>query len=82
VRYQYLSSILLNEVQKQYRAAQAQAELIQTQQQRIAALEQRIAGIESLLAQDRAEGGRGARVAQPSTEARPTVAAVGSHAGQ
>jgi hypothetical protein len=82
VRYQYLSSILLNEVQKQYRAAQAQAELIQTQQQRIAALEQRIAGIESLMAQDRAEGSRGARVPQPSTDARATVAAVGRHAGQ
>ena len=36
VRYQYLATMLLNEVQKQYHRAEAQAELIKAQQQEIA----------------------------------------------
>jgi hypothetical protein len=54
VRYQYLSSILLSEVQKQYQQAKAEAELIQTQQHRIEVLEQRLARIEMALAGNRA----------------------------
>ena len=42
VRYQYLSTMLLNEVQKQYRRAEAQAELIKAQQQEIADLKQQL----------------------------------------
>ncbi len=49
VRYQYLSSMLLNEVQKQYRRAQSQADVIKDQQQRIDALEKRLARIEAVL---------------------------------
>jgi hypothetical protein len=52
VRYQYLSSMLLNEVQKQYRRAEAQADVIQNQQQRIADLEKRLAHIEAVLLQN------------------------------
>lgn len=40
VRYQYLSSMLLNEVQKQYRRAEAEAEQIKAQQQEIESLRQ------------------------------------------
>lgn len=49
VRYQYLSSMLLNEFQKQYQKAQAQAGLIETQRQRIDELEQRLSRIESMV---------------------------------
>ncbi len=47
VRYQYLSSMLLNEVQKQYRRAENQAELIQNQQQKIEELESRLSRLEA-----------------------------------
>jgi hypothetical protein len=50
VRYQYLSSILLGEVQKQYRYAEAQ-------EHRIKELEQRLARIEMTLAGERASAG-------------------------
>ncbi|MGO9561829.1 MAG: tail fiber domain-containing protein [Candidatus Korobacteraceae bacterium] len=56
VRYQYLASMLLNEVQKQYRRAEAEASVIQTQQEqirtqdaRIGDLEQRLLRLESLV---------------------------------
>jgi hypothetical protein len=49
VRYQYLSSILLGEVQKQYRYAEAQ-------EQRIKELERRLARIEMTLAGERRIG--------------------------
>ncbi len=42
VRYQYLSTMLLNEVQKQYRRAEAEAEQIKTQQQEIETLRQQL----------------------------------------
>ena len=42
VRYQYLSTMLLNEAQKQSRRGAEQAEVIATQQQRIAAQQQEI----------------------------------------
>jgi len=48
VRYQYLSTMLLNEVQKQYRRAEAQVEVIQTQQEKIEQLEQRLSRLERL----------------------------------
>jgi trimeric autotransporter adhesin len=49
VRYQFLSSMLLNEVQKQYRREQQQAEVIKSQQQQIDEMKQRLARIESML---------------------------------
>lgn len=49
VRYQFLSSMLLNEVQKQYHREQEQAEVINSQQQQIDELKQRLARIESML---------------------------------
>jgi dsDNA-specific endonuclease/ATPase MutS2 len=60
VRYQYLTSMLLNEVQKQYRRAETQAEVIQAQKQEIedlkqqlqlqnATLQERLSRVESLV---------------------------------
>jgi hypothetical protein len=40
VRYQYLSTMLLNEVQKQYRRAEGEAKIITTQQDQIQALQE------------------------------------------
>ena len=68
VRYQYLSSILLGEAQKQYRESQEQAQLIHTQQQRIDALEQRLARIEMTLAGDRAGAGDASAALLPSSK--------------
>ncbi|MGC2108868.1 MAG: tail fiber domain-containing protein [Candidatus Korobacteraceae bacterium] len=42
VRYQYLASMLLNEVQKQYRRAEDQADVIKAQQQQIETLKQQL----------------------------------------
>lgn len=50
VRYQFLSSMLLNEVQKQYRRSQQQADMIQTQQQEIRELKESLSHIEKMLA--------------------------------
>ncbi len=56
VRYQYLSTMLLNEVQKQYRRAEAQAEVIKTQEQKIDSqqsqiekMQQRLSRLEALI---------------------------------
>jgi len=49
VRYQYLDTMLLNEVQKQYHRAEADAKVITEQEQRIAELEQRLSRVELLL---------------------------------
>jgi len=49
VRYQYLSTMLLNEAQKQYRRAEAQAEVITTQGQKINELERRLSRLEALV---------------------------------
>jgi len=49
VKYQYLTTMLLNEVQKQYRRAEAEADVIKTQEQRISELEQRLSRLEMLL---------------------------------
>ncbi len=49
VRYQFLSSMLLNEVQKQYHRSQQQADVIEAQQQQIKELEERLARIEKIL---------------------------------
>jgi len=49
VRYQYITTMLLNEVQKQYRRAQSQAEVIKAQQQEIETLEQRLTRLETLV---------------------------------
>jgi septal ring factor EnvC (AmiA/AmiB activator) len=42
VRYQYLSTMLLNEMQKQYRRAETEAEQIAAQQQEIESLKQQL----------------------------------------
>ena len=56
VRYQYLSAMLLNEAQKQYRRAEAQAEVIKTEEQKINSqqheideMQQRLSKLESLI---------------------------------
>ena len=49
VRYQYLDSMLLNEAQKQYRRAEAQAEVITTQEQKIDCRQRQIEGIQQRL---------------------------------
>jgi hypothetical protein len=49
VRYQYLSTMLLNEVQKQYRRAEAEATTIKSQEGKINDLEQRLERLERLV---------------------------------
>ena len=49
VKYQYLTTMLLNEVQKQYRRAEEDAETIKSQEQRIGELEQRLSRLEKLV---------------------------------
>ncbi len=49
VRYQYIASMLLNEVQKQYRRAEQQAEVITSQERKISELEQRLSRLEGLV---------------------------------
>ena len=49
VRYQYIASMLLNEVQKQYHRAEQQAELITSQERKISELEQRLSRLEGLI---------------------------------
>ncbi len=51
VRYQHLATMLLNEVQKQYHRAEAEAQLIMTQEQKIDELEQRLSRLERLVPQ-------------------------------
>jgi hypothetical protein len=51
VKYQYLAPMLLNEVQKQYHRAEAEAKVIATQEQKIDELEQRLSRLESLIPQ-------------------------------
>ena len=50
VRSQYIATMLLNEVQKQYRRAETQAEVIKAQEDKIDDLEQRLARLESYVA--------------------------------
>jgi hypothetical protein len=49
VRYQYLTTMLLNEAQKQYRRAQAEAKVITMQEEKIEQLEQRLSRLEGLV---------------------------------
>ena len=49
VRYQYITTMLLNEVQKQYHRAEAEAKLITVQAQKIGELEQRLSRLEALV---------------------------------
>ena len=51
VRYQYLTTMLLNEVQKQYHRAEAEAKVITAQEQKIDELEQRLSRLENLTPQ-------------------------------
>ena len=56
VRYQFLSSMLLNEVQKQYRRSQQEGEIIKAQQQEISKLEERLMRIEKMLSSGARDG--------------------------
>jgi hypothetical protein len=49
VRYQYLTTMLLNEAQKQYRRAETQSEVIETQQQQIRVQQQEIENLKQQL---------------------------------
>lgn len=49
VRYHFVTTMLLNEVQKEYRRAKAQDDVIKAQVQKIEGLEQRLSRIEALL---------------------------------
>ncbi len=49
VRYQYLSTMLLNEMQKQYRRAESEAEVVKMQERKISNLEQRLSRLEKLV---------------------------------
>ena len=49
VRYQYITTMLLNEVQKQYQRAEKQSETIETQQQQIKAQQQEIESLKQQL---------------------------------
>ena len=49
VRYQYIATMLLNEVQKQYRRAETQAEVIKAQKEKIDDLEQRLTRLERMV---------------------------------
>ena len=49
VRYHYITTMLLNEVQKQYHRAEAEAKVIGAQEQKIGELEQRLSRLESLV---------------------------------
>ena len=49
VKYQYLTTMLLNEMQKQYHRAEAEAEIIKSQEQKIDELEQRLSRLEALV---------------------------------
>ena len=51
VRYQYITTMLLNEVQKQYHRAEAEAKVITVQEQKIDELERRLSRLESLIPQ-------------------------------
>lgn len=51
VKYQYLTSMLLNEVQKQYHHAEAQAAVITKQQQRIESQQQQIDNLQKRMSQ-------------------------------
>jgi hypothetical protein len=52
VRYQYLTTMLLNEVQKEYHRAEAQTELIKAQQQEIESLQQQLQ-VQNAMVQER-----------------------------
>jgi hypothetical protein len=67
VRYQYITTMLLNEVQKEHHRAEAEATVLETQQQKINELEQRLLRLESLT-------GSPVKAAQ---ENMPSVAASG-----
>jgi hypothetical protein len=51
VRYQYLSTMLLNEVQKQYQRAESEARVVKQQEETINDLEQRLSRLEKLVGQ-------------------------------
>ena len=58
VRYQYITTMLLNEVQKQYRRAEAEAEEITAQQQKIDGLKQQLQ-VQNAALQERCRDWRG-----------------------
>src|SRR5215469_14365538 len=65
VKYQYLTTMLLNEVQKQYRRAEAEAEVITSQEQKIEELEERLLRLEKLVRHQESVSLRNSRPAGP-----------------
>ena len=78
VRYQFLSSMLLNEVQKQYHRSQRQADVIEAQQQQIKELEERLARIEEILSSGVVNGDNRSTELQGKLEGSARVEAIGS----
>jgi hypothetical protein len=72
VRYQYLSTMLLNEAQKQYRRAEAQAEVIKTQEQKIDSQQSQIEEMQQRLSRLEAFVGTRTNTAQIDPEHHKT----------
>jgi len=77
VRYQFLSSMLLNEVQKQYRRGQDQAEVIQARQRQIKELEERLTLIEKILSSGMMNGDSRLTELQGKLEGSAKLEAIG-----
>jgi trimeric autotransporter adhesin len=77
VRYQFLSSMLLNEVQKQYHRSQQQADVIEAQQQ-IKELEERLTRIEKILSSGVVNGAERSMELQGKWEGSARLEAIGS----
>jgi len=55
VKYQYLSTMLLNEVQKQYRRAEAEAKVITEQEEKTEAQQRQMESLQTQMRQQREE---------------------------
>ena len=75
VRYQYIATMLLNEVQKQYHRAEAQAEVIKAQQQEIDGLQQQLQ-VQNAALQERLSRLEASCAGGESSRALAAVAAV------
>ncbi len=73
VRYQYLTPMLLNEVQKQYRRAEAQADVIKTQEQKIDSQQNQIEEMQQRLSRLEALVGTRTSTAQLDPERRASA---------
>ncbi|MFZ0793534.1 MAG: tail fiber domain-containing protein, partial [Candidatus Korobacteraceae bacterium] len=73
VRYQYLTPMLLNEAQKQYRRAEAQADVIKTQEQKIDSQQNQIEEMQQRLSRLEALVGTRTSTAQLDPERRASA---------